>query len=218
MSEKKDSRWSIGCELKEFNLKCERLHISIEEEHEISIGKITLATTTAATTTMASGDSNVGGRKRIYAGVEGGATHFNFIFIDGDGNKLGEGSGLGLNVLLEGIEKASDKIASALRQCAITSSIPLPIDSLGLGLSGAEDEEVNNSMIEYFKTKHSDICSVIHLTTDAVISIAATFSKGGVVIIAGTGSTCRLLKEDGEVYGCGGWGHLITDYGSGFWI
>lgn len=118
-----------------------------------------------------------------------GATHFNFIFIDDSGNKLGEGTGLGLNILLEGIEQASDKIADALRQCASASSIPLPIDSLGLGLSGAEDDEVNDSMIEYFKSKHSDICSVIHLTTDAVISIAATFSNGGVVIIAGTGLT-----------------------------
>uniref|UniRef100_A0AC34G5I7 N-acetyl-D-glucosamine kinase n=1 Tax=Panagrolaimus sp. ES5 TaxID=591445 RepID=A0AC34G5I7_9BILA len=209
------SRWSIGIELKQLNLKCERLQISIEEEHEISIGKIT----STSIGTMASGDhQSVGERRKIYAGVEGGATHFNFIFIDANGNKLGEGTGLGLNILLEGIEQASDKIASALRQCATSSSIPLPIDSLGLGLSGAEDEEVNNSMIEYFKTEHSDICSTIHLTTDAVISIAATFSKGGVVIIAGTGSTCRLLKEDGDVYGCGGWGHLITDYASGFWI
>uniref|UniRef100_A0A914XSV2 N-acetylglucosamine kinase n=1 Tax=Panagrolaimus superbus TaxID=310955 RepID=A0A914XSV2_9BILA len=195
--EANSSRWSIGIELKQLNLKCERLQISIEEEHEISIGKIT-----TTTTTMASGDhKNVGERKKIYAGVEGGATHFSFIFIDADGNKLGEGTGLGLNILLEGIENASDKIAAALRHCATSSSIPLPIDSLGLGLSGAEDEEVNNSMIEYFKTKHSDICTIIHLTTDSVISIAATFNKGGVVIIAGTGSTCRLLKEDGDVYG-----------------
>ena len=114
-----------------------------------------------------------------------GATNFSFIFIDSDGTPLSEGKGLGLNVLLEGIETASDKIADGLRQCAKESNIPLPIDVIGLGLSGAEDDEVNNSMIEYFKSKHSDICNTIHLTTDAVISIAATFRHGGVVIIAG---------------------------------
>ena len=36
--------------------------------------------------------------------------------------------------------------------------------------------------------------------------------------LSGTGSSCRLLKADGNVHGCGGHGHLINDYGSGYWI
>lgn len=59
------SRWSIAVDLKILNLKCERLHISIEEDHEISIGKIT----TSRTRKMASGDAVE--RKHIYGGVEG---------------------------------------------------------------------------------------------------------------------------------------------------
>ena len=46
-------------------MKCERLKIAIEEDHEISIGLIT--------NSMASGD-----RKRIYAGVEGWVFFLNF--------------------------------------------------------------------------------------------------------------------------------------------
>lgn len=52
------------------------------------------------------------------------------------------------------------------------------------------------------------------------MSIAANFplEASAIVLIAGTGSSSRLLLPNGEVLCCGGWGHLIGDYGSGYWI
>lgn len=38
------------------------------------------------------------------------------------------------------------------------------------------------------------------------------------MLIAGTGSACRFLNRDGEIFGTGGHGHLIEDGGGGFWI
>ena len=55
------------------------------------------------------------------------------------------------------------------------------------------------------------------LNNDACIALAAGLGKSeGIVLIAGTGSIAYGINGRGEVTRAGGWGHIISDEGSGY--
>lgn len=47
-----------------------------------------------------------------------------------------------------------------------------------MGLSGAEDEENNQRLLEFLKVQHGDIALEFSLSSDAVIAVAASFENG----------------------------------------
>ncbi|EFO24625.2 hypothetical protein LOAG_03863 [Loa loa] len=155
---------------------------------------------------------------RIFAGIEGGATQSRLLFIDETGKRYGEWSQSGLNCCLDGFDVIADRIAKWIQMAKKEVGIVGPLAAVGMGLSGAEDEENNQRLIGFLKDQHGDIAVEFSLSSDAVVAVAASFQNGGTVMVAGTGSACRLLKADGNVYGVGGWGHEIGDGGSAFWI
>jgi N-acetylglucosamine kinase len=54
--------------------------------------------------------------------------------------------------------------------------------------------------------------------SDTIGSIYTALPKGGMVVIAGTGSNAHLKNPDGTAFNCGGWGHFLGDEGSAFGI
>ncbi|VDK65978.1 unnamed protein product [Onchocerca ochengi] len=155
---------------------------------------------------------------RIFAGIEGGATQSRLLFVDESGKRIGEWNHSGLNYCLDGFDMVADRIAKWIQMAKKEVGIVGPLGAVGMGLSGAEDEENNQRLISFLKEQHGDIAVEFSLSSDAIIAVATAFQNGGVVIVAGTGSTCRLLKADSSVHGVGGWGHQISDAGSAFWI
>ncbi|MCC3268104.1 ATPase [Arthrobacter gengyunqii] len=56
---------------------------------------------------------------------------------------------------------------------------------------------------------------VIH---DTRLILAAGETPAGIALIAGTGSVAWGLSPAGEEARCGGWGYLLGDEGSGYWV
>ncbi|CAJ0931933.1 unnamed protein product, partial [Mesorhabditis belari] len=195
--------WFIGGDLLERSLSASLVRSIQAESYTIQIGTIYRLD-------MAQG--------KVFAGIEGGATSSKLVFLNEKAESLGVFEGAGTNLYLNGLEQTANDIANWVRKAKSEIGIKGPLESLGMGLSGAEDPRLNDRLVEYLMDNHGDVTKAAHLVSDSVTCIGASFKNGGVVVIAGTGSSCRMLTEDGEERQVGGWGHMIGDQGSGHWI
>ncbi|KRY79952.1 N-acetyl-D-glucosamine kinase [Trichinella pseudospiralis] len=155
-----------------------------------------------------------------YAGVDGGATKTTLILMNEEGTILAHCTGAGTNIYLCSsiavFEVVVDLIYSALRIAGLPKNTKLSI--LALAMSGAEDQERNEKFVADFSASYPAITESVVVISDSYSALLTAFDENGIVLISGTGSSCRAIDFTGRLLGCGGWGHLIGDDGSAYWI
>lgn len=155
---------------------------------------------------------------KVYGGIEGGATHSTVIIFNEKSEPLSEVEGPGSNLFQIGIDETCHRLAKmcqeALQKINVSS-----MESLGLCLSGCEVEKTNEELGSRFKELYPNlVTSVPKVCSDTVGSLMTASDKGGIVLIAGTGSNSLLVNPDGSIARCGGWGHFLGDEGGACWI
>lgn len=146
-------------------------------------------------------------------GVDGGGTKTELIAYDLSGNELyktqGSYGNLSVNVeeALNNIEDVIDKCIISLKEDECTF--------IALGLAGIESGNYKQILTERLKERFK---VEVQAMNDADIALAALLKgKDGILTIAGTGSICYGINKDNKAR-AGGWGHLIGDEGSGYYI
>ncbi len=148
-------------------------------------------------------------------GIDAGGTKTVCFLADEHGQILAEGRGPGANLHASG-ELAVEKVLHEVMEAAIGDR-PIVPAAICLGIAGVDresDAQVIRAIMRRIGFKSRTL-----VVNDALIAlVAGAGDDPGIVIIAGTGSIAWGHNAAGEAARAGGWGHIIGDEGSGYWI
>jgi len=148
-------------------------------------------------------------------GIDAGGTKTVCLFADGRGEIIGEGRGPGANLHVAG-ELALEKVVHEVIEQAIGDRTIVPA-AVCLGIAGVDREDEAQTVRAIMRRIGYKSRTLV--VNDALIAlVAAAGDAPGVVIIAGTGAIVYGRNAAGEAARAGGWGHMIGDEGSGYWI
>jgi N-acetylglucosamine kinase-like BadF-type ATPase len=148
-------------------------------------------------------------------GIDVGGTKTVCLLADENGRILGEGHGPGGNLLAAGEEELERVLRDAVD--AAIDGRGIAIDAICLGVAGVDREDE-------IRTVHDVVARVgyrsrVVVVNDALIAlVAGAGAAPGIVVIAGTGSIVYGRNARNLAARAGGWGHIIGDEGSGYWI
>jgi glucosamine kinase len=152
----------------------------------------------------------------LVMGIDGGQSTTRALIADMEGNLLGLGVGGASNHIHEpgGPERLRQSLRTALNGALQSASLPadtrFAVALCGMTGGGPLVEQICRQELPAEKVV------VTHDTRTALYCV--TQGRPGAVVIAGTGSVAFGMNEDGEIASVGGWGYLMGDEGSAYWI
>ncbi len=153
------------------------------------------------------------GEVRYLMGVDGGATKTLAAVLDLQSDELhlahagpSNEDAVGAKAAVEALLGAAE---GAIAQAGIDAT---ELGAAVLAVAGTDTE----SIVRQVRGARSDAWIVVNDVVGAWAT--ATGAGPGVAVISGTGSNVFGVGPDARAWRAGGWGHLLGDEGSGYWL
>jgi N-acetylglucosamine kinase-like BadF-type ATPase len=156
-------------------------------------------------------------------GMDGGGTKTAAILADGDGNIIAEHLAGPSNFQIIGVEKTAKILFELIESCCESAHcIASQLRSITIGLTGAgravDQKRMAKGLQNYAASRRVRL-KKLAIESDARIALEGAFKGApGIILIAGTGSIAFGKDVKGSVHRVGGWGRILGDEGSGFFI
>jgi N-acetylglucosamine kinase-like BadF-type ATPase len=152
-------------------------------------------------------------------GVDAGGTSTRAVAVDAAGAVLGTGRAGGANPNAHPPEEAAARIADAITS-ATAGLVPGHTRACVVGMAGTSKLSDPAIAAVFERTwQRLGLDGVVSVVSDAEAAFAsATAAPDGTVLIAGTGSISGRIRKRRLVSTTGGYGWLLGDEGSAYWI
>lgn len=153
---------------------------------------------------------------RCVIGIDAGGTKTVALLADQNGNVLSKAVGGGANILVHG-ELAVEKVLYQVLDAVGAYDPSNNLAAICLGIAGVGRS--NEKEILYGVLRRLGLRQKVRIVNDAFVALVAGAPTGeGIVLVAGTGSIAFGVDPSGKTARSGGWGYLLGDEGSAFWI
>jgi N-acetylglucosamine kinase-like BadF-type ATPase len=148
-------------------------------------------------------------------GIDAGGSKTVCVLADAGGRVVSEARGPGVNLHAVGEIKVEQVLQQVID--AALGERGIQPAAICLGIAGVDRGDDAQLVAAIMKRVGRGIPSLV--VNDALIALVAGAGiEPGIVVIAGTGSIAYGRNARGAAARAGGWGHMIGDEGSGYWI
>lgn len=152
---------------------------------------------------------------RHYLGIDGGGTSLRVVIVDQGMQVVAQAKGASANPNAIGRQEASNRVQALVRECLVQHEGV--IAAAGIGIAGAAAAYA----ADWLRATLEPVLPGMPIVPSSDHEIALTGAMGqraGQLLVAGTGSVAYGITQTGEAIQVGGWGYLLGDEGSGYWI
>jgi N-acetylmuramic acid 6-phosphate etherase len=153
-----------------------------------------------------------------FLGVDGGGTKTAAVLLSGDNREIARAVRGPSNYHSVGLPVAEAALREAIHQVLASAGLTATdVTAIGLGMAGVGrpgDQRVVQDMLSHIARFRRVV-----ITHDAEVAlIGGVGHRHGAVLIAGTGATAYGVNTHGAAWRADGWGYLVGDEGSAYWI